>query len=82
MLADTTLPVERYNRLVAALEEQENVLILKHATLSKSQTDFKNYINNSITLLGNLTSYYKTSSVSTKQKIVGSIFPENLVFDG
>jgi len=48
MLATGTLPIERYNRLVSALEEQQNELIIKHATLTKSATEFRNHINYSV----------------------------------
>ncbi len=76
------LPSERYNRLTDALETQKQELQLKLELLSKSASEYAKYIQFSTALLADFTGYYKKASMSTKQKMVGSIFPEKLEFNG
>lgn len=76
------LPVERYNRLIDPLEQRKFELINQINTLNQSNNEFKEYIKFSISLLKDVQGYYTKASFLTKQKIIGSIFPENLVFDG
>lgn len=79
------LPLEIYNRLIEPLESKKNELETQNATLSKCNTELKKYLDFSFSLLSNIEGYYYSTSkasVTTKQKIVGSIFTENLVFDG
>ena len=76
------LPSERYNRLTDALESQKLELQSKLELLSKSASEYTKYIKFSTALLANLMGYYKRASILTKQKLVGSIFPEKLEYDG
>ena len=39
------------------------------------------YVRYGFSLLNNLGAYYEQASLPVKQKIIGSIFPENLIFD-
>tara|TARA_B100000902_G_scaffold390587_1_gene439767 strand:- start:1141 stop:1464 length:324 start_codon:yes stop_codon:yes gene_type:complete len=39
-------------------------------------------IKNSVVLLENLSSFYKKINYKLKQKLISSVFPENLTFDG
>lgn len=81
-LMTDSLPLERYNRISEGLEEKQNDMILQHATLGKSKTEFASYIKYSVSLLSDISGYYSTASLTAKQKLIGSIFPEKIVFDG
>ncbi|HMU46528.1 MAG TPA: recombinase family protein [Chitinophagaceae bacterium] len=76
------LPSERYNRLTDALESQRLELQSKLEMLSKSASEYAKYIQFSTALLADLTGYYKKASLLTKQKLVGSIFPEKIEYIG
>ena len=60
---------------------QLNVLINEKTEMSINKSEFMKYIKFGFTLLSNLNRYYKNAQLDVKQKIVGSIFPEKLVFD-
>ncbi|MES2371883.1 MAG: recombinase family protein [Bacteroidota bacterium] len=81
-LMSDDLPMDRYNRLSAALEAKQNDLITQHATLGKSGSEYGSYLKYACSLMGDISGYYSRASHSTKQKLIGSIFPEKLVFDG
>lgn len=64
------------------MEEQETELTLKHNALLESKSAFKKYLDFGISFLANAAGYYEQASPATKKRIIGSIFPEKLTFDG
>ena len=42
--------------------------------------NFEKYLESGINLLTNLSKFYRAADIDTKQKLIGSIFPEKLVF--
>lgn len=76
------LSVERYERLYSGLEANKSNLIIKHATLGKAGSEFRSYIKYACILLSDIRGFYSRASFKGKQKMIGSIFPEKLVFDG
>lgn len=66
------------NRYTAQIDE----LIRERTELSGQDTNFKKYLRYSFGLLKNLNSHYQKASFEVKQRIIGSIFSEKLVFDG
>ena len=44
--------------------------------------DFEKHFSYGVTFLSNLTYYYSESPIELKHKIIGSIYPEKLIFDG
>ena len=50
-------------------------------SLMKSEKDTKKFIEYGLNLLNNLGSFISKASVSSKQKILSSIFNQKLVFD-
>ncbi len=70
-----------FTKMTERYESEKNELILKHAACFSLDKEFKRHVSHSTTLLENLGSFYSTSSISTKQRIIGSIFPEKVVFE-
>lgn len=66
---------ERYNSKREELKQELN-------GLQKGSSDYRTWLNRGIHLLKNLKVHYKKSSVKQKQKLLSSIFPENLFFEG
>ncbi|MEN9686068.1 MAG: hypothetical protein RLZZ28_1854, partial [Bacteroidota bacterium] len=77
-----SLPIERYNRMSEILEAKHKELIMQHATLAKSKNEFHEYITYACSFLFDISGYYSKASFFSKQKLIGSIFPKNLTFDG
>lgn len=48
--------------------------------LKKAGNGFKEYTNYGVSLLSNLKDYYRSATLENKQKMLGLIFPEKLVF--
>lgn len=62
---------------------KEEIVKLKEqlSDLDSKETNYTKYLNSGINLLQNLRQYYETASVPNKQKLVGSIFPENFTIE-
>lgn len=80
--ADGNLAIVQFNNILKRYEDQKGELVMQHATFAKVPPEFKNYISYSCGLLKNLSNYYANALPSTQNKLVGLIFPENLVFTG
>ncbi len=71
---------EVYQKYRTKLATEKSDLVMKHATLVKMPNEFTKYMRFGLTLLNNLSTFYKNAEISIKKKIVGSIFPEKLRF--
>jgi site-specific DNA recombinase len=49
----------------------------KLAEIDGKETNYMRYLSSGVNLIQNLREYYEAASVPNKQKLVGSIFPEN-----
>ena len=83
-LADELEQAE-YKIVKIECERQMNILEAKLAEISfkratSGSTD--KMLNNAISVLSNLTTLYKEGNTAKRREIIGSIFPEKLVFDG
>ncbi len=75
------IDVETYSAMKKKLDEEIAELKNREAQILEQESDFALYIKKGFTLADNLRRFYHDASVEIKQKIVGSIFPEKLVFD-
>ncbi|MBK9317742.1 MAG: recombinase family protein [Bacteroidetes bacterium] len=75
------IDVETYSAMKKKLDEEIVELKNREAQILEQESDFALYIKKGFTLADNLRRFYHDASVEIKQKIVGSIFPEKLVFD-
>ncbi|KAA9325040.1 recombinase family protein [Adhaeribacter soli] len=64
----------------ARYNEQVENLLRKKDELQNTDSSFQKYFKFGITLIGQLRTFYRYSSPEVKQKIVGSIFPQKLIF--
>jgi hypothetical protein len=49
--------------------------------LKRAESGFAEYVRYGVSLLSNLPQYYSNATLEGKQKMLGLIFPEKLVFD-
>jgi DNA invertase Pin-like site-specific DNA recombinase len=75
------IDVETYSAMKKKLDEEIVDLKNREAQILEQESDFALYIKQGFTLVDNLRRFYHDASVEVKQKIVGSIFPQKLVFD-
>jgi len=65
----------RYSSIREELKQQLN-------SLQTGNNQYRSWLNKGVHVLKNLKEHYKKSSVKQKQKLLSSIFPENLFFKG
>ena len=62
------------------IKEEIGELKYKKEELSLDKSAFQKYIDYGLLFLYNMKDYYRNSNLETKQKIIGSIFPEKIIF--
>ena len=72
---------DTYKRLSEKITNECNETRLRIDELKRAGSGFDDYCQYSISLLSNLPYYYSNASLEGKQKMLGSIFPEKLVFE-
>ena len=79
-LVNDEIEKDDYKRLKESLTNETAGLKMRVVGLKEAESGFMEYLRFGTTLLGNLQYYYSTATLEGKQKIVGSIFPEKLIF--
>ncbi len=74
------LDKDGYNRMKENTAKKCAGITNRIAELKSTDSGFKDYTKYTISLLSNLKQYYSTASLENKQKMLGLIFPEKLVF--
>ena len=82
MITDRT-NAERYSRILSRYENEVQELENKVDMLETlNRKDIKPKLHYAIILINNLVMYVKDAPVEVKIKLIGSIFPEKVIFDG
>ncbi len=81
MYVDGGIIEHEYKKTKQRYEDRLSVLQLKHSQLQFQKSNYSKYMEFGFSLLTNLDHYYKEAELEVKQKIIGSIFPEKLVFE-
>ena len=82
MITDRT-HAERYSRILSRYENEVCELENKMDMLETlNRKDIKPKLHYAIMLINNLVMYVKDAPVEVKIKLIGSIFPEKVIFDG
>lgn len=82
MLMENDITPADFKAMKIEAEEQLEPLRVKETQLRTSNVDFADEIEYSTRLFANLDEYYDTADVEVKHKLLGSMYPEKLVFDG
>ncbi len=72
---------ERYNAVEKMLEDKKAQYQIELSNLEKFEPEFNTYVTNSTLLISDLVNYYQSNDAETKKQIVGSIFPEKIIFE-
>jgi site-specific DNA recombinase len=81
LLLDGSLEPGDYKDIKARYEMQNRQLERKQQELAAMDDNLKGYISHGVTLLKNLPEYYQRAALTAKRQIIGSIFPEKLIFE-
>lgn len=71
---DDDITPQDYKELKSSLETRKNDLVSKHLTINKMDREFSKYTTYGLSLLKNISGYYKQALGEVKSKIIGSIF--------
>src|SRR6185437_12175367 len=82
MMADKQMDPEDYRQLKTACSAQIAELEVRLAAQAEKQVDIQTLLTKAVNTLGKLDELYANGTIIEKRKIIGSIFPEKLIFDG
>ena len=82
LLVDQTIDADDYKTMRSRYKSVILDLQEKLSNIKQTKNGYEKYLTSGLNLLKNLCNSYKNSSVGLKQELIGSIFPEKLVFDG
>ena len=77
---DDLIDVSTYKSMKGKIQKSINDLKLELENLSNMNKDVEEYLKLGISLLNGIDKLYKNSPSDIKKKIIGSIFPEKLIF--
>lgn len=77
---DDLINESEFRRAKKRYQEKLDELILKQGQLSVQKSNFQKYLGYGFSLIQNLDKYYEEANLEVKQKIVGSIFPNKLIY--
>ncbi|MBI2730503.1 MAG: recombinase family protein [Sphingobacteriales bacterium] len=70
-----------YKRMKESLSRECTELRRQIAELKAAESGFQEYYRYGLSLLSNMDHYYRAANIENRQKMLGLIFPEKLVFD-
>ena len=82
MVADQKFDPEDYRELKLDCANKINILEAKLAGTSQAEKSIDGLLEKAVGNLGRLDTLYEEGTVAQKRQIIGSIYPEKLVFDG
>lgn len=72
---------DSYAFMKPKFKEEVKQAKLKIEELNETETGYGKYLKSGVTLIQNLDFYYNKANLNLKQKLIGSIFPENLIIE-
>ncbi len=81
LMLDAELSAPEYRDIRNALTPEIEALERKRISILTSEDDYAQYIERGIPLLQNIDKHWLAADLAGKQHIVGSIFPQKLVFE-
>jgi site-specific DNA recombinase len=78
---DDVLSPSDYKELKNKIENRKTDLLSKKAAFGLVGKEFMKYKQNAFALAAHLSQFYMKATPEAKSKLIGSIFPENLIYD-
>ena len=80
-LVNDEIDKDTFKRLKDSYVEERFKLQIRVDELKNTESGFIEHCRYSLSMLSNLQLYYKTANLEGKQRLLGAIFPEKLIFD-
>ncbi|WP_276132310.1 recombinase family protein [Polluticoccus soli] len=81
-LADDKISYEDFNEAKLRYKEELNKMDIEYQELNGIKSSFDRYLTYGLMILPDISKYYTQADLTAKREIVGSIFPEKVIFDG
>ncbi len=81
LMLDDELPFADYREIKNRYEPEIQKLVNKQLSLTQLDENLSDYLIPVVDLLRHLPEYYQNASLNTKQQLIGSIYPEKLIFE-
>ncbi|HNA14842.1 MAG TPA: recombinase family protein, partial [Cyclobacteriaceae bacterium] len=81
LMLDAEITASDYKEIKIKIVAANDDLLRKKANVSSSQEDFREHLKVGATLVRNIDGFYQNATLSEKQLIIGSVFPEKLIFE-
>ncbi|MGB1102280.1 MAG: hypothetical protein ACPG21_01490 [Crocinitomicaceae bacterium] len=79
-MIDGAIEADDYQSMRIRYEGEKAALENRIKIIKGTGSNFEGYLNYGINILSNLYKFYVAGNIREKQKILGSIFPGNLIF--
>ncbi len=81
LMLDGEIMASEYKEMKIEIDETIKVLSIDEVRIKEGFENYESKIDKCLELLSMLDDYYKERTITTKQRIIGSLFPEKLVFE-
>ena len=81
LMLDGELAASDYKEIRNRYEPEIEKLVTKQLQLKQQDSNITEHVTNAVKLLENLPQYYSRAALPIKQKIIGSMYPEKLIFE-
>lgn len=81
LMLDGEIKPDEYKEMKVEIESEHSKILAKINQLKEGSEDFDGVITYCVGLLQNIDAFYNTASTEVKQRIIGSVFPEKLMFE-
>jgi site-specific DNA recombinase len=80
LMLDGEMTMLEYREMKTTVEMQIDKLEREYIQLPNAETDYQQYVDFGLNIFENLPYFWQNGNVVTKQRLVGSLFPEKLIF--
>jgi site-specific DNA recombinase len=81
LMLDGEMPYNDYKAIKSKYEPEIEKLVNQQFQVKQQNTNITEHVSNAVNLLQNLPEYYTSAALPIKQKLIGSIYPEKLIFE-
>ncbi len=79
-LADGKIDAATFNNSLNRYKQMIRSLKSEFLAARDTESDYTQYLKKGIDLLGNMRAFYSNADIMAKRKLIGSTFPDNLIF--
>ncbi len=81
LMLDAELSSAEYREIRTSLSTEIDILERRKVALMTAEDDYQQYLDKGMPMLQNIDKHWLAADLASKQHIVGSIFPEKLIFE-